>query len=215
MQYGQHARTLVEELKRSQHSSDLPPYNDVAVKGALQDFQLHLQALENQSEPYKGNDKQKTPKSLQPSIVLQHAACLRNKRGLVIYHRTRLQRIRDLYYWTSGNDGRSATQQHLSPSEASFLQKYSELVAEYTDEAIPEVSDLRSHCSVLPVTTDRVLCRVVQDAPFAGGPVVLESGQSVMLTLGSTHYLLYTDVEEYLRSGALRKLTTEEEAGKN
>lgn len=213
MQYGQHARALVEELKRSEEATDLPPYNDVAVKGALQDFQLHLQALEAQAAQAPTSDpKEKIPYAIRPNIMLQKAACERNKRGLVMYHSIRLQRIQEQYYWQQATDN-TAERANLSPTENKFLQQYHDLLTDYVDAAIPEISNLRG--SSVPLTTDRVLCRVVDDAPFAGGPIVLESGQSVALTAGSTHFLLTTDVEEYLRSGALCRLTTEEEAKKN
>ena len=44
------------------------------------------------------------------------------------------------------------------------------------------------------------------------GPIVLESGTVVQFTPGSIHYLLWTDVEEYVRNGRLVVLEGEEEA---
>ena len=152
-----------------------------------------------------------------PSIFLQKAACERNKRGLLIYHWERLQRIQEQLYWKSHNHSSSPNsdetkvRQNLCPAETAFLQAYLNLVQDYTESVLEdEVVALRAHCSRPPPIADRVLCRVVDDNLF-DGPIVLESGQTVELTKGSTHYLVYGDAEEYLRSGALQLLETEEQ----
>lgn len=209
MNYGHHVRDLLLELKRSDGPADaestLPAYNDVGVAAALQDFKLHVQALQDQVEA--NNDTDKPPTSVRPSILLQNAACQRNKRGLLAYHWARLQRIQELNYWQSNEDTKN-----LSPAEAEFLENYESMIARYTAAALPAVTDLRAHCTKPPLTVDRVVVRVVDDTAFEG-PVVLESGQTVHLTAGSTHYLQYTDCEEYIRSGALKLLETEEQEG--
>lgn len=130
----------------------------------------------------------------------------------------RLQRLQELHYWQASDaaleDAEALAKKHanLSPAEADFLHEYQHMVARYAEAALPEVTDLRAHCTAPPLAVDRVQCRVVDDAPFEG-PVVLESGQTVTLKAGSVHYLLYADCEEYLRSGALQLLETEEQEG--
>lgn len=253
MNYGHHVRDLLLELKRSEDgvtvdattaTNSVPAYNDAAVAAALQDFKLHVQALQDQVEAAsassssgsttttsssKGN---KPSIAVRPSILLQNAACQRNKRGLLAYHWVRLQRMQELYYWQSregavvadeedcakaGTGGGGAVQQkkNLCPAEADFLHDYQAMIARYTAAALPPelIADLRAHCTAPPLTVDRVLCRVVDETPFAAGPIVLESGQTVNLTGGSTHYLIYADCEEYIRSGALQLLETEEQEG--
>jgi hypothetical protein len=243
MNYGHHVRDLLLELKRSEdtggNSMDvaLPAYNDIAVRNALQDFHLHVQALQEQVEAaaLASGDSNATGKpslSVRPSILLQNAACQRNKRGLLAYHWIRLQRIQELFYW-QGNQhhdgtilnpssrlneedpdssfGNNTALQPLCPAEVDFLARYHTMVTQYTARVgIPEISDLRAHCTLPPMTVDRVLCRVVDATPFGDGSIVLESGQCVNFTLGSTHFLIYSDCEEYIRSGALQILETEE-----
>jgi len=225
MNYGHHVRDLLMELKRTDGRGPtidagctLPAYNDVAVQGALQDFKLHVQALQDQVDS-NTNEKEKMSMNVRPSILLQNAACERNKRGLLTYHWVRLQRLQELHYWQSNDimgqeDAEALAKKHsnLSPQEANFLHEYQGILARYTASALPEVTDLRAHCTAPPLTVDRVQVRVVDDSPFEG-PVVLESGQTATLTTGSVHYLLYADCEEYLRSGALQLLETEEQEG--
>lgn len=235
MNYGHHVRDLLLELKRSSADgcatadpaaagSTLPAYNDAAVAAALQDFKLHVQAMVDQVEASAATaavsggaaSDNKPSIAVRPSILLQNAACQRNKRGLLAYHWVRLQRIQELCYWQSGEtvsqEREGGQKKNLCPAETDFLRDYQSIVARYTAAALPEVADLRAHCTAPPLTVDRVLCRVMDGTPF-GGPIVLESGQTVNPTAGSTHYLLYTDCEEYIRSGALQLLETEEQEG--
>lgn len=245
MNYGHHVRDLLLELKRSEDTGGnsmevaLPAYNDISVRNALQDFHLHVQALQEQVEAAKlanGDSVQaaKPSLSVRPSILLQNAACQRNKRGLLAYHWIRLQRIQELFYWQGnqhhdgnifnqssrinedGDRSSSSTSnviKQLCPAEVDFLSRYHSMLSKYTANiGMPEISDLRAHCTLPPITVDRVLCRVVDASPFGGadGSIVLESGQCVNFTVGSTHYLIYSDCEEFIRSGALQILETEE-----
>lgn len=221
MNYGQHVRDLLMELKRTDGMGatidagcTLPAYNDISVQAALQDFKLHVQALNDQVTA--NSDGEKPSLNVRPSILLQNAACQRNKRGLLTYHWVRLQRLQELHYWQATDTALSDCETlvnkypNLCPAEAEFLHEYQQMVARYTEAALPEVSDLRAHCTVPPLAVDCVQVRVVDDSIFEG-PVVLESGQTATLTAGSSHYLLYADCEEYLRSGALQLLETEEQ----
>ena len=58
-----------------------------------------------------------------------------------------------------------------------------------------------------PQPTDRVLIRVAVDM----GAMVLDSGASAILTKGSTHFLLYSDIEEAIREGKVIVLNGEED----
>lgn len=302
MNYGHHVRDLLLELKRSEEALittsasggtqpeiaklatvAIPSYNDNSVRMAIQDFALHVQALQEQAiaaataaaATTENEDKTSSRKpslAVRPSIVLQNMACQRNKRGLLLYHVVRMQRIQELLYWQSGigstssdtlsqaatttmmingddpaveNDDAVASQsnntdslvlQNLCPSEKEFLYNYQQLISNYMIEqqlmTDASIVDLRAHCTVPPITVDRVVCRVIDTTPFlsasSGGggddnendvdrsinnnnnTIVLESGQCVNFTLGSTHYLIYSDCEEYIRSGALQIVESEE-----
>jgi hypothetical protein len=292
MNYGHNVRDLLLELKRSEEAMitssatggtqpeiaklatvAIPSYNDNSVRMALLDFTLHVQALQEQalaaataaaSTDDDGNSTgtRKPSMTVRPSIVLQNMACQRNKRGLLLYHVVRMQRIQELLYWQSGvgttssdtalnntstiNDDDykmddpvntrtdTVVLQNLCPSEKEFLYNYQQLIDNYMNEqqlmTDASIVDLRAHCTIPPITVDRVVCRVIDTAPFLSASndnddslhdpeqrnnnrsnsIVLESGQCVNFTLGSTHYLLYSDCEEYIRCGALQVVEIEE-----
>jgi hypothetical protein len=253
----------------------IPSYNDNSVRLAIQDFKLHAEALQEQAlaaatAAASGTDDggnnnstiRKPSMNVRPSIMLQNMACQRNKRGLLLYHSVRMQRIQELLYWQSGvgttssdaltnktndnypmddigvattNNSSNDTEvlKNLCPSEKEFLYNYQQLIYDYMNEqqlmTDTSIVDLRAHCTIPPITVDRIVCRVVDTKPFmssvandndendpdsrdmkSANAIVLESGQCVNFTLGSTHYLIYSDVEEYIRCGALQVVEIEE-----
>ena len=230
MNYGAHGRDLILELKRSQQQNQqpsssssrdgecptLPPYNDRLVRSCLQDLQLHVQALQDQVEANAG--QQKPPTAVRPSILLQKAAISRNKRCLLAYHQARLSIISKAY-WESSMDvllmnDDSSTTQLLSPLERTFATEYERLIQKYSTSA-GVTDDLRASRHP-PQPVDKVQVRVVtQHDPDSEGPIVLESGATVDLVVGTVHYLLYSDVESMLRNGTLELLAAEEDANQH
>lgn len=217
MNYGQHGRNLLLELKRSEPSSHLdsntastiPPYNDLLVGNALQDLQLHCKALEDQVKASGSAEHGGRPSiHVRPSLLLQNAAIQRNKRCLLTYHVVRLRRIQQELYWKQQTNGSSTSTTNLCPAEQDFLDKYQTLLQGYTQAVCADtVTDLRAHTSMPPQPSDRVIVRVLEEL----GPMVLESGASAVMSQGSTHCLLYADVEEYIRQGTVVVLHGEEE----
>jgi GINS complex subunit 1 len=180
---------------------------------------------------------------VRPNIVLQSAAIDRNKRCLLAYHVGRIERIKPYYWtsqWDaaapSPESGPGATgeaapatsrKRNTCPAEDDFLRDYASLVHQYTAALGLQPDDLRACGSAVPVAADKVLVRVVAPPPGSyssgagsdGDPpsrcrgIVLDSGASVVLAPGSTHYLLWDDVEEYVRLGYLQVLEGEEHLG--
>lgn len=122
-----------------------------------------------------------------------------------------------------------STARILCPAERDFLQRYRSLIANYAATACGALGQanhdlLRAHGSHPPSPTDRVQVRVPatdasgnqhkneQEKEEEDGAIVLESGTVVQLTPGSTHYLLWSDVEDYVRKGRLQILEGEEES---
>lgn len=200
MNYGHYGRDLLLELKRA--DGGLPKYNDRLVSGALQDLRLHVQALQDQVEATKVSDGTKLPVQVRPSILLQNAAVLRNKRCLLAYHVARVSMMEEAYW----NSTVGEISDKLCPAETAFLDDFGKLVQSYTKQCGLSRDDLRAH-SMPPLPDDRVQVRVLQEL----GSIVLDSGASVNLTAGSTHYLLWSDVEEYVRDGVVRVLQGEEQ----
>ena len=223
--------TAASTSSSSNNSNPIPPYNDVLVGSALQDIKLHIQALNEQVEAATRSSANRTESGkpsmeVRPSLMLQEVAIQRNKRCLLAYHFHRIQRIQQYYYWQSsssstssvtGQSSSSSNLENLNPAEVEYLNEYNTMISKYIKSTIPDslgIDDLRTYAVMPPLTVDRVVVRVLDTTPFGDdGPIVLESGQTVTFTLGSTHYLQYTDVEAYIRSGALQLIETEENEG--
>ena len=119
----------------------------------------------------------------------------------------RVERLKDLHFWQSN----PVDENNLCPPEVDFLKDYEKLVRQHQSK-VGISFDLRSQ-ALPPQPFDRVQVRVCCDGDnqlFDQGPIVLESGVTVVFTKGSTHNLLFTDIEEYLRSGDLELLPGEE-----
>lgn len=231
---GHSARNLLMELKRGSGGDAtaadsknyvLPAYNDVLVQTCIDEMNGHLQDLEDQvqavaqrsssSSSTEKPSSNKAPMSVRPSLLLQNAAIQRYKRCLLTYHHVRLNSIQDMY-WQQGGGGSSSmnsslgggANENLSPLELEFQQEYHKLV-----QQVCKAVDLDLHSlSTPPLPQDRVQVRVVQDDVFGeDGTIALESGASVTFAKGSTHFLLYSDVEEYLQQGYLELLEGEEQ----
>jgi GINS complex subunit 1 len=186
------------------------------------------------------NTSTKPSFAVRPSILLQTAAIQRNKRCLLTYHVARLERIKEHFYWksqdpeeqnkanamnsekannadtgdtTTTNTSGGSTRKILCPAEEEWLVQYGALVDRYTGTTGLPPGTLVAHSMAPPVSSDRVLVRVVNEAKeFADGAAIcLESGATACLVLGSTHFLLLSDMEEYLRAGYLQLLDGEEE----
>ena len=201
MNYGNYGKELLLELKRSSKEDDpslLPAYNDSTVSACLQDLTLHVQELQNLAVSQQQGGS--LPQEVRPSLLLQEAAIQRNKRCLLTYHWVRMQRLLQ--------QPPPLQTKNLAPAEVEMYEKYQKLQAKYM-QGLP-VDDLHAHAGYPPVNSDGVLVRVVK-APTEGGAIVLTSGRSVQWITGATHYLPWTDVEEYVRAGNLVLMTGEEE----
>lgn len=234
---GHSVRNLLLELKRGSGGDAtaadsknyvLPAYNDVLVQTCLDEMNGHVQALEDQvnavtrqqqrdnesSSSSSDKPSNKTPMSVRPSLLLQSAAIQRHKRCLLTYHQVRLNTIQDMYWQqggqqqTNGGGGGSSNNENLSPLEQEFQQGYHKLVQTFGNATGLDLHSLPTP----PLPQDRVQVRVVRDDVFGDdGTIALESGASVTFTKGSTHYLLFSDVEEYLHQGYLELLEGEEQ----
>jgi hypothetical protein len=230
MNYAESGRDLLLELQQSETSVgtgfasvSLPPYNTGLVRTALQDWQLHLQALEDQIHAAEasvlrnneeGDGGVALDRSVRPSIKLHEASLERLKRCLLAYHKVRLDRLQQVCFWQrsgSDEDHNAYIQSRLSPSERDFLSQYEAIVQEHVQTVFQgNLFDIRAFRAP-PAPVDRVQVRVIDTAPIPEGPIVLESGAQVWLRPGSTHFLAHRDVEEYIRQGLLRVVLGEEE----
>ncbi|CAB9497772.1 GINS protein PSF1 [Seminavis robusta] len=220
---GLSVRDLLLELKRGSGGDSavsdgknyvLPAYNDILVQTCLDEMNGHLQELEDQVSTVTQRSKEKTPMSVRPSLLLQNAAIQRHKRCLLTYHQVRLNSIQDMY-WQQGvasvNKAKADNNQNenLSPLEQEFQQEYHKLIQKYASSLDLDLHSLPTP----PLPQDRVQVRVLRDDVFGevGSMIALESGASVTFTKGSTHFLLFSDVEVFINDGYLALLEGEEQ----
>lgn len=213
----------------------LPAYNDVLVQTCIEELNSHLQNLEDQvqavtsqsqssqssnSSPTGSSSKQKPPMSCRPAMLLENAIIQRLKRCLLTYHHVRMQTIQSNYWQQGGanssnNSGgeqqsmqTTTTTTNLSPLEHEFQQEYSKLIFKYNQAMDVDITSM----IVPPLPQDKVQIRVIRDDVFSYGTksIMLESGTIVTFVKGSTHYLSFTDVEEYIQQGYLQLIDCEE-----
>jgi len=232
MNYGQRAKELISELKRSDW---LPPYNDDNVKAILAEIQCHFEEVndlakaldkttatssldsnipndeENQQQQQQRTSsssvvaaaQEKAHKSFQPVMLLHEAAILRNKRCLLAYHQYRLDKLKQLRWETS-----AVLPPHVrtlvSESEQDFYMDYDKLISTY-NEALSSCVDINANLQ--PPEEDSVMIRVVKQGL---GTIETESWGEVTLDVGTTHFLPRAEVEHLLRQGYLEQLDGEE-----
>jgi len=222
---GSSARELLLELKRGSGGDAtaadsknyvLPAYNDVLVRTCIDDMNGHMNVMADIAAQTKIEKEQRNrdgrsslaskPADLRPSLFLHEAAFYRHKRCLLTYHQVRLNSIQDMYWQQGGQQGN--VNENLSPMEQEFQQNYHKLIQTYCDGV-----DLDLHAlSAPPLPQDRVQVRVLRDDVFGKDrTIALDSGTFVTFSKGSTHFLLFSDVEEYLHQGYLELLEGEEQ----
>lgn len=218
---GHSVRELLLELKRGSggdatgadsNNYVLPAYNDVLVQTCLDEMNDHFNTIKDISESVKraDGDAKKPNMRVRPSLTLQGAAVDRHKRCLLTYHHARLNSIQDMYWQQGGTSVTNSNgNENLSPLEQEFQSQYHQLVQQFGDAYDLDLHSLPTP----PLPQDRVQVRVLREDVFGddGDTIALESGASVAFTKGSTHYLLYSDVEDYLQQGYLELLDGEEQ----
>jgi len=209
MNFGQHGRELLLDLKRSDW---LPPYNDENVRATIEEISLHFDELVEQvTATQQMQDEDNTSGSIsrnksvpmeeRPAMTLHDAAIKRNKQYLLAYHAYRINKLRELRSETS-----SVFPSHLRPllceAEADFWNGMDQLISNYSADI-----DLNLNSDLSPPEDDFLEIRVVQPNL---GRITTELGGSVALEVGTTHYLRRGDVEHLIRQGSVIQLYGEE-----
>ncbi|KZV94466.1 GINS complex, Psf1 component [Exidia glandulosa HHB12029] len=213
--FGEQAMGLIVEARRAaaQTASDpstLPPkYSEMAVQNVCrelrmldEDFQRTLAIHYARSDDDPGVAP---PKPIVCAVTMYDQAMKRNKRILLAYIQSRLDRLRDLY-WGAGGAlahllGNAALRERLSPHEVDFLRQYHDMVvvarAEYE---FGDILDLTAGIDVPPKEL-HVDVRVLKDI----GDVHTEQG-TIDFRKGQRFQLRRPDIEHLIVQGYLEEI---------
>jgi GINS complex subunit 1 len=211
MNYGQRAKELILDLKRSDW---LPAYNEEGVRATLAEVQHAFEDLNDQVHASNasrtvGKDSStsdgKPAMQSRPAMILHDTAIRRSKRCLLAYHAFRLEKLRSLR-WDTTASLPTQIRSLLSEAEIDFFSEYERIISRYnTSLSIDGALDLNANMQ--PPEEDLVEVRVVQGGL---GTIVTDHWGEVSLDLGTTHFLSRGDVEHLIRQGALHQLDAEE-----
>lgn len=227
--YGEQANKLVFDAKRVQTLPNLPPYAATSVRAITKEIRDLDREVFTLLEPYSSsastqdthNSTQQPKSSFNPatdpatacSLLVNHLSMRRNKRCLLAYHRTRVEKIEQLA-WNGTDildtaltstpasrqqpDAGNATNSSLSAEEEQYAHQFGDLLAAYKGQW-GEV-DLTG--SLEPPRDVFVDVRVLRDA----GEIQTEYG-SVNLTRNSQFFVRLGDVERLIGGGYLMRLS--------
>ncbi|OQO05139.1 hypothetical protein B0A48_08159 [Cryoendolithus antarcticus] len=217
MSLGDTSQKLIESAARISSLPTLPPYATALVRAITQESRDLERDIQSLLSPYRSQSSQsQTPggdtqfkssfnpaddPALATTLMVNHVTLRRNKRCLLVYHRTRIAHLEKtlwsglpLTQSSSTPSNPSSQESNLTPSEsllASFLSSlYSQLGAQYPD------IDLLG--SITPPREVYVEIRVLREV----GEVQTEYG-SLVLGKNSVHFVRLSDVEGLVRGGVV------------
>mmetsp|Transcript_862 Transcript_862/g.1365 ORF Transcript_862/g.1365 Transcript_862/m.1365 type:complete len:196 (-) Transcript_862:122-709(-) len=194
MEYGNKGRELLIDLKSSEF---LSAYNEDLVRATVQECNQHFDEI-NKMTKAVGPDA--IPMECAPFLKLHEAALMRNKRCLLAYHSYRLDKLREMRSETANAVLTPDIRATFGEAELDFYSEYDRLVSNYGAQyGVNLTADL----SPPDAEEHYVQVRVVQEGL---GKIVTESGNSLVLELGSTHFVRRADVEHLVVQGMLEQL---------
>ncbi|KAM0723054.1 hypothetical protein Q7P37_001253 [Cladosporium fusiforme] len=216
--YGEQANKLVADAKRIQNLPHLPPYASTTTQAVTKEVRdldrenseiLSKYSNPNSSSSTQSSDGTQIKSSFNPaedpatacSLMVNHLSMRRNKRCLLAYHRTRIDKLEEMIW--NGQDvlaarpagevnGSAATANasSLSAEEEQYVHQYGELLAQYKGQW----TDIDLTGSLEPPKDIFVDIRVLKDA----GEVQTEYG-SLNLTKNSQFFVRKGDVESLIQ----------------
>lgn len=215
--YGDTAKKLVLDAKRSLNLNDIPLYQSDLVKDVVREiddlntdaeFLTEQQRLQEESTNPVSEEEQKVN---QCQLFVTHLSMRRNKRCLLAYQRLRADQI-DEFSWLNidpeqdKSDARAADPSsrvsrldlnNLSHEEQEYFRHYQDVVANYK----ANFPDLDLSGDLEPPTSIFVDVRVLKD----GGEVQTEYGVFNLIK-DSQFYVRKSDVERLIQQGYLEEL---------
>ncbi|KXJ95810.1 hypothetical protein Micbo1qcDRAFT_28940 [Microdochium bolleyi] len=212
--YGDLGNKLVQNAKRMQNLTHLPPYQTEVVRAVTREVRDLDKDVNSLLEPFQGSFDPSRDQATACTLLVNHLAMRRNKRCLLAYHRTRTDRLEELVWKGSDvvdlagqqvRDGAASTgsglgdntTSSLSPHEEDYVRQYSDLLAAYKGQW----TDIDLTGSLEPPRDLFIDVRVLKDA----GEIQTEYG-AITLTKNSQFYVRQGDVERLIAQGYLQKL---------
>jgi GINS complex subunit 1 len=182
--YGDKALKLVKECIRTSEPPIVPPYSQDEVRQIVAEIKTLCRSI--------------SPKERSASALLD-LAIRRSKRCVLVYQRTRLDRIRD-FWWDAGASTATVLNENVGTSqhETLFLKEYAKMVMQYKGNFM----DIDLGQSLDPPRNIFVEIRVVLDC----GQRMSDYGPIVLL-VGTQHFIKRQIVEDLIQSGAVQVIS--------
>jgi len=198
MQHGVKAVELLRDLKRS---DVLQLYDEDGIKQITDETNALYREVVNVLSTYDQEERD-TP-YIGANIVVHHTSMKKNKRCLLAYIMNRLHRIKELRWDLHTAVLPDDVKENMSANEAAFFESYHKLLSEYmNDVGLDLTVDLKTPPKDLFIEV-RVKQQTEAAGAGAGGAVVTDRGNTVVLDPNTTHFLRRSDVEALIRQGVL------------
>jgi len=184
--YGEKGIELVREAARVEDA--LPPFNEDVVRQALEETR-NLWEL-NRAEVAEGA-------VITPGITFRHTAIERNKRCLLAYLHSRMEKIRGMR-WQFGAILPDEIKQNLCEPELEFFSKYNRLLAGYMGSVGTDMT-----IDLSPPKALYIDVRVKQDY----GELETPDGEIIQLKVGTQYHLPREFCEHLVLQGVLEHVT--------
>eukprot|EP00102_Acyrthosiphon_pisum_P021189 XP_016658399.1 PREDICTED: DNA replication complex GINS protein PSF1 [Acyrthosiphon pisum] len=183
---------LLKELERSREDT-IPPYNNDGINHVLSE----MKTLDAEIIDLLRTQKDNLPLD---AIRLRRAAIERNKRCLLTYIWTRIQRLKEMR-WEIGAILPSDVRQNLSQSEIEWFNNYCKTLVSYMKTIGPDTG-LNLTQDTKPPKSLYTEVRSLVDA----GKLELESGEVLILRKNSQYMLSRSQAEPLIRQGVLEQV---------
>ncbi|XP_059049644.1 DNA replication complex GINS protein PSF1-like [Achroia grisella] len=192
------AEKVIELLKEAERNKDtIDQFNDDKIRQIIEEMQMLFNLNMNDANASSEN------KSLWTTVQVRHSALERNKRCLMAYLYSRMEKIKTLR-WEFGSVLPPDVRELLSDEEYVWFSKYSTNLASYMRSLGQDIGysgiDLTENLKPPKSLYIEVLCLVDY------GKLELEEGDVIMLKKNSRHFLPTSECQTLIRQGILKQI---------
>ncbi|CAH0750028.1 unnamed protein product [Diatraea saccharalis] len=192
------AEKVIELLKESERNPDtIDPFKDEKIRQILEEMQTLFIMNMNDANATTEN------KSLWTTVQVRHSALERNKRCLLAYLYSRMEKIKTLR-WEFGSVLPPDVRELLSDDEYEWFSRYSTNLASYMRSLGQDIGysgiDLTENLRPPKALYMEVVCTTDY------GKLELSDGDVVMLRRNSRHFLPAAECQTLVRQGVLKQI---------